>query len=323
MNALRRPVVAALSAAAILLGCTGLVRAQASAYPQDRVTLTVAFAAGGFVDSFARIIAQELSTKWGKAVTVENKAGAGGNTAASIVANAKPDGLTLLVTSTAIAINETLYKQRDYSLDQLAPISISVSSPETIATHPSNPGDLKDYLAWAKDREITFATAGVGSGSHIAAEYFLRKLAKTPATHVPFRGGALSVQAALGNQVDMVASSFGVIPQVTEGKLNGLAVASETRVSAMPDVPTYTEKGFPFVAESWVAVLAPGKTPADIVEKINTDIGEILARKDIQEKLIGMGYQLHKRNVAEVSVYLKDEVNKWGEMVRTIGVTVE
>ena len=91
----------------------------------------------------------------------------------------------------------------------------------------------------------------------------------------------------------------------------------------MPDVQTYTEKGFPFVAESWVAVLAPAKTPADIVAKINTDINEILARKDVQEKLIGMGYQLHKRDVAEVSVYLKDEVNKWGEMVRTIGVSVE
>ncbi|HEV7257378.1 MAG TPA: tripartite tricarboxylate transporter substrate-binding protein [Bosea sp. (in: a-proteobacteria)] len=319
-----RPSLARLAGAALLLSATaGPLAAQAPAYPPDRITLIVAFAPGGFVDSFARIIGQKLNEKWGKAVTVENKAGAGGNTGAAQVAGAKPDGLTLLVTSTAIAINETLYKKRDYSLDQLVPVSISVSSPETIATHPSKPGTLKEYLAWAKGNDINFATAGVGSGSHLAAEYFLKVIAKTPATHIPFRGGALSVQAALGNQVDMVASSFGIIPQVQEGKLKGLAVASQSRVAAMPDVPTYTEAGFPFVAESWVAVLAPAKTPPAIVEALNAAIGEMLADPANRSKLLGMGYQIQNRSVPETSAYLKDEVSKWGEMVRTVGATVE
>jgi len=312
-----------VGASLALAASTGLAAAQAPAYPSDRINLTVAFAAGGFVDTFARIVGQKLTEKWGKAVTVENKAGAGGNTAAAVVANAKPDGLTLLVTSTAVAINETLYKKRDYALDQLVPVAIAVSSPETIATHPSKPGNLKDYLAWAKKDEITFASAGVGSGSHLAAEFFLKKLAQQPASHIPFRGGALSVQAALGNQVDMVASSFGIIPQIQEGKLKGLAVASETRVAAMPDVPTYTEAGFPFVAESWVAVLAPAKTPPAIIEQLNAAINEIVADPQTRNKLMGMGYQLHKRSVPQAATYLKDEVGKWGEMVRTIGVFVE
>lgn len=306
-----------------LFASANLAAAQAPAYPSDRINMTVAFAAGGFVDTFARIVGQKLAERWGKAVTVENKAGAGGNTAAALVASAKPDGLTLLVTSTAIAINETLYKKRDYALDQLVPVAIAVSSPETIATHPSKPGNLKDYLAWARKDEITFASAGVGSGSHLAAEFFLKKLAKQPASHIPFRGGALSVQAALGNQVDMVASSFGIIPQVQEGKLKGLAVASESRVAAMPNVPTYTEAGFPFVAESWVAVLAPARTPPAIVEQLNAAINEIVADPQTREKLLGMGYLLHKRSVPEVAGYLKAEVGKWGEMVATVGVTVE
>lgn len=317
-----RSCLAKLAGAALLLTASaGPLSAQA--YPPDRITLVVAFAPGGFVDTFARIVGQKLNEKWGKAVTVENKAGAGGNTAAAQVAVAKPDGLTLLVTSTAIAINETLYKKRDYALDQLVPVAISVSSPETIATHPSKPGNLKDYLAWAKSNDINFASAGVGSGSHLAAEYFLKVLAKTPATHIPFRGGALSVQAALGNQVDMVASSFGIIPQVQEGKLKGLAVASQARVAAMPDVPTYTEAGFPFVAESWVGVFAPARTPSAIVETLHAAIAEVVADPANRTKLLGMGYQLHSRSVAETSAYLKDEVAKWGEMVRAVGVTVE
>jgi tripartite-type tricarboxylate transporter receptor subunit TctC len=299
-----------------------LANAQA-AYPAERINLTVAFAAGGFVDTFARNIAQKMSEKWGIPVTVENKAGAGGNTAASVVANSKPDGYTLLVTSTAIAINETLYKKLDYSLDQLTPIAISVSSPETIATHPSKPATLKEYLAWAKGKDVNFASAGVGSGSHLATEYFLKVLAKTPATHVPFRGGALSVQAALGDQVDMVASSFGIIPQIAEGKLTGLAVASNARVAAMPNVPTYTESGFPFVAESWVGVFAPSKTPPAIIEKLNAEISAIVADKVMEAKLLGMGYQLHSRSPQQVQAYLKDEVLKWGEMVKVVGITID
>ena len=317
-----RPSLARIAGATLLLSATvGPLAAQT--YPSDRITMIVAFAPGGFVDSFARIVGQKLNEKWGKAVTVENKAGAGGNTAAAQVASAKPDGLTLLVTSTAIAINETLYKKRDYAIDQLVPVSISVSSPEMIATHPSKPGNLKDYLAWARTNDINFASAGVGTGSHLAAEYFLKVIAKTPATHIPFRGGALSVQAALGNQVDMVASSFGIIPQVQEGKLTGLAVASQNRVAAMPNVPTYTEAGFPFVAESWVAVLAPAKTPPAIVAALNAAIAEVIADQANRTKLTGMGYQLHNRSVAETAAYLKDEIAKWGEMVRTVGVTVE
>lgn len=309
-------------AAALLITSTPAF-AQSADYPSDRITLTVGFAAGGFADTYARILGDELGKKWKTIVTVENTAGAGGNTAASFIANQEPDGYKILVTTTAIAINPTLYKSLDYKLDDLAGIAIPVSSPETIATHPSQPGTLKAFLDAHQDKEITFATAGVGSGSHIAAEYFLKVIAKANAAHVPFRGGALSVQAALGNQVDMVASSFGVTPQVVEKALTGLAVASAERNPAMPDVPTYTEGGYPFIAESWVGLFVPSKTPPEIVEKLNGAINEIMAEPDVAKKLSGMGYQLHIRTVPEVAAYVKEEGAKWGEMVKAIGVTVE
>lgn len=309
--------------AAVLLISGTPAFAQSADYPSDRITLTVGFAAGGFADTYARILGDELGKKWKTVVTVENTAGAGGNTAASFIANQEPDGYNILVTTTAIAINPTLYKSLDYKLDDLTGIAVPVSSPETIATHPSQPGTLKAFLEAHQGKEITFATAGVGSGSHIAAEYFLKVIAKVNAAHVPFRGGALSVQAALGNQVNMVASSFGVTPQVVEKALTGLAVASAERNPTMPDVPTYAEGGYPFIAESWVGLFAPSKTPPEVVEKLNGAINEIMSEPEVQKKLSDMGYQLHIRTVPEVAAYVKEEGAKWGEMVKAIGVTVE
>lgn len=296
----------------------------AGRYPAKKIDFVVAFAAGGFADTLARLVAQKLNEQWGQSVVVDNRAGAGGNTAARAVAAAEADGYTVLVTTTAAAINQTMYRKLEFSPDQLAPVAISASSAESIATHPNKaPGGLKEFLAWAKDRDVTFATAGVGSGSHLAAEYFFKSLAKVKAVHVPFRGGAPAVQAAVGDQVDVVASSFGVTTQVTEGKLKGLAVASAKRNPAMPMVPTFAEQGFAFEAESWVGFFVPAKTDAAIVAKLNAAINAVVADKAEQEKLAKLGFQISPRSVAESQQYLKSEVEKWGTMVKTVGVYVD
>lgn len=315
-----------LAALALTVMGSGVAHAQGAAqYPSKRINLVVGFAAGGFADTLARTIGQKLQEKWGQPVTVDNRAGAGGNTAAKFVASAAPDGHTILVTTTAIAINETLYKQRDYQLSELTAVAMPASSAESLAVHPSKPaGNLKEFLEWAKDREITFGTAGVGSGSHLAAEYFFKVIAKTKANHVPFRGGALSVQAAVGNQIDVVASSFGSAPQVTEGKLKGLAVAGAERSVSMPQVPTFAEGGFPgFVAESWVGLFVSSKTDVAIVEKLNAAIDEIITEGQSKQHLTGLGYQLTSRSVADSNKYLTSEVQNWGTMVKAIGVTIE
>src|SRR5882724_10981791 len=266
------------AAAAMMLAGAATVQAQDVKYPAKKVDFIVAFAAGGFADTLARFVAQKLNEKWGQPVVIENRPGAGGNLAARTVRSAEPDGYTVLVTTTAMAINPTMYKKLDFSVDELAAVAIPAASPETLAAHPSKAaGGLKGFLAANKDREVTFGSAGAGSGSHIAAAYFFKEYAKTKALHVPFRGGNPAIQAALGNQVDLIASSFGVTAQVVDGKLTGLAVASPERNPAMPNVPTYQENGFDFEAESWVGFFVPVKTEPAVVAKLNAAVNEVVS----------------------------------------------
>jgi len=314
----------ALSAAAILFGAAPQAQAQDAKYPSKKVDFIVAFAAGGFADTLARFVAQKLNEKWGQPVIIENRGGAGGNTAARAVRSMEADGYSVLVTTTAIAINPTMYKKLDFTVDQLAAVAIPAASPETLASHPSKgSGGLKGFLAANKEREVTFASAGVGSGSHLAAEYFFKVHAKSKALHVPFRGGAPAIQAVLGDQIDLIASSFGVTSQVVDGKLTGLAVASPARNPAMPAVPTYKESGFDFEAESWVGFYVPAKTDPKVVAQLNAAINEVVSEQTGRDHLSKLGFRVAPRSVAESQAYMISEVAKWGEMVRTVGVYVD
>jgi len=319
-----------LATAAMMLASAATAQAQAQVqaqdvkYPTKKVDFIVAFAAGGFADTLARFVAQKLSDKWGQTVVIENRGGAGGNLAARNVRSAEPDGYTVLVTTTALAINPTMYKRLDFSVDELAAVAIPAASPETLAAHPSKAtGGLKEFLAANKDREVTFGSAGAGSGSHLAAEYFFKEHAKSKALHVPFRGGSPAIQAALGNQIDLIASSFGVTTQVVDGKLTGLAVASPARNPAMPNVPTFKESGFDFEAESWVGFFVPVKTDAALVAKLNAAINEVVSEQGGRDHLSKLGFRLAPRSVAESQSYLRSEVGKWGTMVKAVGVYVD
>jgi tripartite-type tricarboxylate transporter receptor subunit TctC len=308
--------------AALAVGVGG-ARAQ-GAYPNKKVTIVVGFAAGGFADTLARFVGQKLSDKFGQSVVIENRGGAGGNTAAAAVAKADPDGYTILVITTAMAINASLYEKLNYSINDLAPIAMPGSSAETFAVPPDRPGTVKDFVAWAKGREITFATAGVGSGSHLAAEHFYRNLAKIKASHVPFRGGSLALQAALGGQVDAITASFGTNAHVQSGKLKGLAVASAKRNPVLPNVPTFAEAGYPgFEAGSWVGFFLSAKTDPAIVSKLNAAINEIVTEKANNDHLTKIGYTLTVRSVPESQKFLKDEVAKWGQWVKNVGISVK
>ena len=308
--------------AALAVGVGG---AQAQgAYPNKKMTMVVGFSAGGFADTLARFVGQKLSDKFGQSVVIENRGGAGGNTAAAQVAKADPDGYTILVITTAMAINASLYEKLNYSINDLTPIAMPGSSAETFAVPPDRPGTVKDFVAWAKGREITFATAGVGSGSHLAAEHFYRNLAKIKASHVPFRGGSLALQAALGGQVDAITASFGTNPHVQSGKLKGLAVASAKRNPVLPNVPTFAEVGYPgFEAGSWVGFFVPAKADPAIVSKLNAAINEIVTEKANNAHLTKIGYTLTVRSVPESQKFLKDEVTKWGQWVKNVGISVK
>ena len=302
-------------------------RATAETYPSNKITLVVAFAAGGVADTLARMVGQGLSERLHQPVVVENRGGAGGNIAAGVVAHAAADGYTLLVTTTAIAINETLRETKTFAAGDFKTVAIVASSPEALVTSPSNPAsNLADFVKAAKGKTINFGSAGVGSGSHIEAEYFFKKIAGIEATHVPFQGGAPAINATLGNQIDLLATTLGggAAAQVAAGKLKGLGVAAEKRASVTPNVPTYAEAGFPgFFAASWVGFFAPAKTDPQIIAALNTAINDTIKSADVQQKLATIGFDPIQGSPAQAEAMFKAEVTKWGEMVKALNLSIK
>jgi tripartite-type tricarboxylate transporter receptor subunit TctC len=313
--------------ASVLLAAVGLRPAAAQQYPTRPITMIVGFAPGGFIDVLARVVAQKLSERLGQPVVVENRAGAGGNIAHRIVATAPADGYTLLAATTSLAINETLYKNRGYAAHDFVPINIAVSTPEVLANHPDRrEGTLQDLVRTAKDTPINFGTAGAGSGSYIASEYFFRVLAKVPAVHVPYQGGAPVINAGMGNQIDVVAVAMagGVVGPIRNGKLRGLAVASEQRVSLLPNVPTYSEAGYAgFTASAWGGFFAPAKTDPEVVGKLNFLIDEIMKEPDVLARLRPIGFEPIHGSVTQMDKLFEAELEKWGKMVSSIGVSIQ
>jgi len=294
--------------------------ASAQTYPTQTITFQVAFAAGGIADVAARLVGQKLSERLGYTVVVENRGGAGGNLAAKSVSAAAPDGHSVLVTTTSLAVNETATRNKGFSADDLRAIAIVAFSPDILAVHPSNPAkDLREFIK--NPKSFTYGSAGVGTGPHISAEYFFREVAKVQAVHVPFTGGAPAVGAAVGNHVDAIVLTLPtVVPPITQGLLRGLGLASATRNSAVPDVPTYGEMGFPNVySGSWVGFFAPAKTPDAVVAKLNAEMNAIMHEQEAQQKLKTIGFDVMTKSVAETTDYFRSEVARWGEMTRAIG----
>jgi tripartite-type tricarboxylate transporter receptor subunit TctC len=319
--------LAKLVAAIAMLACAlGARQAVAQAYPARDITFVVAFAPGGVADTLARLVGQGVAVRLGRNVIIENRGGAGGNIAASLVVRAAPDGYVLLVTTTALAINETLRKNNGFKATDFQTVAILASSPEALVTGAGNPANsLADVIKAAQGKSLNFGTAGVGSGSHIAAEYFFKQHAKISAVHVPFQGGAPAINAAIGNQIDLMATTLGggAAAQIAGGKLKGLAVASAKRAAVAPDVPTYTEAGYPgFEAASWVGVFAPANTSAEIVGKLNAAIEEVMQDPALLKKLTSIGFDPIKGSQAQAEAYFRAEVAKWGQMVNTLGLSI-
>jgi tripartite-type tricarboxylate transporter receptor subunit TctC len=304
--------------------CVG--QAEAQQYPAKRITFVVAFAPGGIADTLARLISHGLETRLGQTVVVENRPGAGGNIAAGAVSVAPPDGYTLLLTTTALAINLTLHKNNQFTADDFKTVAIVASSPEALLVNPNNPAqNLADFVNSAKGRSINFGSAGVGSGSHIEAEYFFKKIADISAVHIPFQGGAPAINALLGNQIDVLATTLGggAAAQMNAGKLRGLGIASDKRAAVVANVPTYVEQGFPlFQAASWVGVFAPSKTDRAVINKLNAAVQEVVKDPAVQEQLKTLGFDPITDSPADVDSFFKTEVKKWGEMVKALELSI-
>ena len=289
----------------------------AQTYPSQNVTMVVAFPAGGLADIIARLVSTKLADRLKQSFVVENRAGAGGNIAAKAVAGAAPDGHTVLVTTSALAVNHTASKNKGFETSDLRPVAFVAYSPDVIAVNPSNPAkDLKEFLANAKTKPLHLRQRRARHRPADRRGVFLqgRRQGAVPA-HVPFSGGAPAITALLGGHIDsLVLTLPPVTPQIAQGKLRGLGVSSSAkRNSAIPDVPTYAEMGFPNIEiGSWVGVFVPAKTPDAVVAKLNAEINAVMKEPDSKERLAKAGFDPLTMSVAEANDYFKNEIGPLG-----------
>ncbi len=315
-----------------LLAVTGVAdttQAQ-SAYPEREIKIVVGFTAGGTTDIIARIVGQELTVRWGKAVIIENRPGAGGNIGADIVAKAKPDGHTLLIGSVGpMAVNASLYKDIPYdNLKDLQPVTLIAHVPNMLVVNPAmNPAaNLKDFIDGAKARpgSVFYGSTGSGTMSHLVGE-MLKQMAAIDITHVPYKG-ATGVTDMLGGQAIccMFATIPSVIQHVRSGRLKALAVSSAKRSRSAPDVPTIAESGFAgFDGSSWFGMAAPAGTPRDVVLKLQKEVASIIGVPAIAEKLIQQGADPVGDTPEEFAAYIKSETEKWGRVVKAGNIMAE
>lgn len=311
-----------LAAAATLVA--GSANAQ-TGYPNHPVKLLVGYPPGGPVDIIARIMADKLSAAWKQPVVVENLSGAGGNIAGDRVAKATPDGYTLIMATNAlVAINPSLYAKMSFNPSKdLTPVTLAVFSPNILVVPPSVPvHSVKELVAYLKAHPgSTFASAGVGTTQHLAGELF-KSMAKVDIRHVPYRGAAPVITDLLAGRVTMFFGAISpLIPLVREGKLRALAVTSEKRFDAVPDLPTMVEAGYPgFVSVLSMGLMAPAGTPTAVIDKIAADSKTILAIPDVRAKLAHIGMEVVGSTAAEFKADLDREIPQWGKVIEQAGL---
>jgi tripartite-type tricarboxylate transporter receptor subunit TctC len=289
------------------------------------VRAVVAFAPGGVTDTFARIMAQKLTEHLGKQVYVENIAGASGNLGTGQVAKAAPDGYTILFAFSSHVVNPTLFTRVPYDpIKDFDPVTLAVASTTVLTVNPSVPAktvkELVDLIR-ANPGKYSFGSAGAGTQAHLAGEQFRLTLG-LDLVHVPFGGGGPAVAAVVAGHTPI---SFGspqaAMQHVREGTVRALAVTSKTHSQIFPDVPTITEAGYPQIeGDSWVGILAPAGTPAEIIALLYQESAKILAQPDMKERLAALGYDLVASTPKEFATRIAAEIEMWAKVIRAANI---
>lgn len=307
---------------AALCGATAF----AQTYPAKPVTLVAPSTPGSAPDVLARVMAQKLSEHLGQQVVVVNRPGAGTNIGTLAVAQAAPDGYTLLLGSIANTINPHVMKNVGYRTEDFAPISSVAAAPDVLVVHPSVPASsVTELIALLKAKPGTAAGhAGIGTTPHLSLELF-RRAAGVEITPVPFKGGGEAQQGILGGQVPfMFSTTIGILPRVRSGQLRGLAVSSAKRIASAPDLPTVAESGLPgFDVVAWFGFFAPPATPAAIVDRLSAETRAALGAADVRKRLIDLGAEPLGSTPQEFTAYVQSELQRWGKLAREAGMRVE
>lgn len=305
----------------------GAAQAAGPAYPNRPVRLLVSHPPGGPTDIMARVVGQKLSELWGQSVVIDNRPGAGGSIGTVLVAKSTPDGYTILVNSSAFAVNPSLYKNAGYdALKDFAPVINGGVSPNIVFVHPSVPAQsLRELIAYARAKPLSYASAGSGTTPHLTGELLFKTLAKVAITHVPYNGAAPAMNSVVANQNPVgVTAMPPAVPMVRAGRLRAVAVTSPQRAPALPEAPTVAEQGFPGYADyTWIGFFAPAGTPSAIVRKVNADVAHALQMPDARERLAALGFDPSPNTPQEFAAYLEEEVAKWAKVVKESGARVD
>lgn len=321
----KRTVLASIGlglAAALFLNAASHAQSAAK-YPERQITIIVPFPPGGSVDVLGRTIAQKLSEAWGQSVVVENRAGASTIIGTTALAKAPPDGYTLMIAVSSHTTNPSLSSRLPFDQKDFAPVALLAKAPVVLYANPNfPPNNLKELVERAKtDKKLNFASAGVGTMTHLTAELF-KADAKVDMTHILYRGGTPAMNDLIAGHLPM---SFGTVaqalPQYKAGVLKALAVSSDKRYPSIPDVPTFKEQGFDVVTTEWFGLLAPAGTPGPIIDKLNAEMAKIMKAPDLGERLTAI--ELVHSTPAELDGFIRSETDRWAPMIKSLKLSID
>ena len=318
-------VLRAVFGAAILAASIGSAPAQD--FPTRAVRVIVPFPAGGTADIVPRVVGEMLARKWGQPVVIENRTGAGGNIGAEAAFKAEPDGYTLLASPPPpLVINQNLYPHLNFDPAQFVPVVVMVRVPNSLVVTPKfPPRSVAEVIAQARANpgKVTSATQGNGTTSHLTSEMF-QLLAGVKLQHVPYRGSAPALADLVAGNVDLMFDNLGVsLALVKGGQLRLLAVATRSRMASLPDVPTLAETLAGFESAAWYAVVAPPRTPPQIVSKLNADMNEALRAPEMAAHLAEWSAEAIGGTPQQTAAYMREEVERWNKVIKAAGVKLE
>jgi tripartite-type tricarboxylate transporter receptor subunit TctC len=322
-----RKVAASVAIVGILLApLADIVNAQ-SVYPSKPVRLILPYAPGGSTSVVARLIGQKLVESLGHQVIVDNRPGGNTIIGSEALVRSPPDGYTLLLVTSTHTINANLIKTPYDAIKDFAAVSTLTRAPFALIVHPSLPAkNVREFVSLARSRpgQLDYASSGTGTSNHVAAELF-SIVAKIKMHHIPYKGGGPALIDVMGGQVQVhINVPVVLIPNIKSGRVKGLAVTGESRLSALPEIPTFIEAGFPaFNMKNWNGILAPAGTPKAVIDKLNAEIGKVLQMPDIREKMIAQGTEAWVSTPEQFSALIRSEVDTFAKVVKAADIKAE